>query len=323
MPRAVRNLILLSWILAAGCRPGPRHAGEEIGVRASITPDSAGLGDPVILHVEAVLPKGARAQLPGDADSLGGWKRLKAGEVERRQAGRFDLWTRDVTVAAYRLGPVGPESLEVRVVDARGESLLLACVAPRLTIGGSIREGEPVDPARARDIRGVVSTGMPLWPWLAAGAILLAAGTYMLAKLLDRRRRRRAIEVPVPAGPTAEEEFERAIALLLESGLLEQGLYREFYYEVSHAVRQYLERVHGMPLLESTSTEVMELVEGKLEGMAERAALREWLAEGDLVKYARMERLQAEARSYLDRSRDLVRLLARGGGSVPAGERQA
>jgi hypothetical protein len=40
--------------------------------------------------------------------------------------------------------------------------------------------------------------------------------------------------------------------------------------------------------------------------------LRDWLAEGDLVKYARMERLQAEARNYLERSRDLVRQLARG-----------
>jgi hypothetical protein len=285
--------------------------GDGIGLRASIAPDSAGLGDPVVLRIEAVLPKGARAQLPGDADSLGAWKRLRAGEVVKRADGSYERWTRDVTVAAYRLGAVGPESLRVRAVGARGESLRIACRAPRLRIGGSIRDGEPVDPSRARDIRGVVATGIPLWPWLVGGALLLAAGGFLGARILDRRRRRRAVEVPVMAGPTPEEEFERAISLLLASGILEQGLYREFYYEVSRAVRLYLERLHGLPLLESTSTEVMERIGGKLATSDERAALREWLAEGDLVKYARMERLQAEAHLYLDRSRELVRRLAR------------
>jgi hypothetical protein len=153
---------------------------------------------------------------------------------------------------------------------------------------------------------------MPLWPWFAGGALLLAACGFLGARLLDRRRRRRAAEAPVISGPTPEEEFERAIALLLASGILEQGLYREFYYEVSGAVRLYLERVHGLPLLESTSTEVMDWIGGRLSSANERAALRDWLAEGDLVKYARMERLQAEARNYLERSRDLVRQLARG-----------
>jgi hypothetical protein len=310
--RGTRISILLALVLAGGCRPDSKPLGDGVGLRAAIAPDSAGLGDRVVLRIEAVLPKGARPQLPGDADSLGGWRKLGAGEVVRSASGANERWTREVTVAAYRLGAVGPESLRVRGVDARGESLRLACPAPRLTIGGSIAAGEPVDPSRARDIRGVVSTGMPLWPWFAGGALLLAACGFLGARLLDRRRRRRAAEAPVISGPTPEEEFERAIALLLASGILEQGLYREFYYEVSGAVRLYLERVHGLPLLESTSTEVMDWIGGRLSSANERAALRDWLAEGDLVKYARMERLQAEARNYLERSRDLVRQLARG-----------
>ena len=48
----------------------------------------------------------------------------------------------------------------------------------------------------------------------------------------------------------------------------------------------------------------------KLEDETERSALHVWLREGDLVKYARMERLQAEALQYLERSRQLVDLLA-------------
>lgn len=311
MRPGTRHLILLAMLVAAGCRETGKPLGDGVGLRASIQPDSAGLGDPVVLTIEAVVPKGSRVHLPGDADSLGGWKRIRAGESVRGNAGENDRWTRQVTVAGYRLGDVGPDSLSAGAVSARGESLWLACAAPRLTIGGSIHAGDKVDPSSARDIRGVVSTGMPLWPWLVAGAIVLAAGGFILARVLDRRRRRPQDATPEIKGLSPEEEFEQAIALLLASGLLEQGLYREFYYEVSRTVRLYLERIHGLPLLESTSTEVLDLIGGRLTKEGERTALREWLVEGDLVKYARMERLQAEAQRYLEISRDLVRLLAR------------
>jgi hypothetical protein len=313
----------------AGCGKDAAPVRPGNSLRASLSADSAGLGDAVLLKISTVLPATARAVLPGEGDSLGGWKVLRRGPVETKRDGDWARTEREITIAAYRLGPVGPDTLVAWGVGAAGDSVRLAYAPSQLQITGKIKAGQPVDPASARDIRDVVSTGPPRWPWFVGGAVIMIAGLFALVRFLRARRRRSEGEF-VPSGPTPEEEFERAIARLLASGMLEQGLYREFYYGVSSAVRLYLERVHGLPLLESTSSEVLTLLGPTIPDGPERDALSDWLGEGDLVKYARMERLQAEARNYLDRSLRLVRLLAArsadgalGIPPVPAGEPSA
>ncbi len=294
--------------------------GHEVAFRALLDPDSAGLGDPVRLTIEVDLPAGSRPVLPGDGDSLGAWKILRAGPVRRVRGDGWERTTREITVAGYRLGRIGPDTLWVGGTGAKGDSLRLAYAPRRLDVRGQLAAGEAADPSKLKDIRDVVSTGPPRWPWFAAGAAALIAAALLAARRIRSRRRAAAASIE-PPGPSAEEEFEAAIARLLADGLLEGGLYREFYYGVSRAVRLYLERTQDLPLLESTSMEVMDLLSPRIEGAGERAALGEWLAEGDLVKYARMERLQAEALSYLERSRGLVRLLAAlrpGAGQVAA-----
>jgi hypothetical protein len=277
-------------------------------MRARLDSDSAGLGDPVGLRLAVTLPAGARVAFPGEGDSLGAWKVLKADPVRRMRDDGWERLERYLKIAGYRLGEIGPDTLRLSGLSAAGESLRFAYSPQRLRITSQIPPGQ-VDPSSLRDIKDVVRTGRPAWPWLVGAGILTAAGFVLLLRRL-RRKKVTLLEAPPVPGPTAEEEFENAIASLLRSGLLEQGRYREFYYGVSSAVRLYLERTHGLPLLESTSSEVIELLSPRIRDREVRNTLRDWLVEGDLVKYARMERLQMEARTYLERSRELVRLLA-------------
>lgn len=310
MRRVVEPLLLLGLLIAAGCSgEGPSVEADAPSVSVSLEPDSAGLGDPVLLRIEAVLPEGAVPVFPSETDSIGAWKILDAGVTKEEGSGPYRRYVRGITMTGFKLGWIGPDSIRLMAITQDGDSLELACEAPGLLIGGELAEGEQVDPASVRDIRDVVSTGAPRWPWFVAGGALVAAGAIILIRWLCAKKRRK-VEVMVEVGPTPEEEFEAAISRLLAEELLERGLYREFYYGVSSAVRLYLERVHRLPLLESTSAEVLDLLAPRIEIEEERVALEEWLREGDLVKYARMERLQAEAVNYLDRSRELVRLLA-------------
>ncbi len=303
-------LLVLVGLSCGGAQDGvPLRA----GLRASARPDSAGLGDPVRLTVEAVLPGGARGRVVVEGDSIGGWKVLDAGRPRLREREGLRVLRQELRVAAFRLGEAGPDSLRVLAVSAAGETLVLAGPAPRLRIGGQIAPGEPVDVSAAKEIRDVVSTGLPGWILYAvAAALVIAILVYFRGRL--RRRGKEIVEV-APAGPTPEEEFEAAIARLLSERLLERGEVQAFYYGVSAAVRRYLERVHGLPLLESTSAEVLDLLGPRMGTTESREALSAWLREGDLVKYARLDRLAAEAGGYLDRSRDLIRLLAAAAGA--------
>jgi hypothetical protein len=315
--RVIESLTAIALAAALGCSGTDMpETGDAPELSVSITPDSAGLGDPVRLRIEAILPAGAIATFPGNGDSIGAWKVLHAPAAEEAGRGEMRRWVREITVAAFRLGWCGPDSIRLFVQLADGDSLRLACEAPGLLIGGELAGAAAIDPASARDIRDVVSTRAPRWPWIAFGAVLLLAVAFFLIRW-RRSRRRVGDELVAQKHLSPAEEFEAAIAKLLASGMLEDGRYREFYYGVSGAVRLYLERLHGLPLLESSSGEVARLLTPKLGDETERSALHGWLHEGDLVKYARMERLQAEALQYLERSRSLVDLLA--GSVVPEG----
>ncbi len=314
-PRSIgrAGLVLVLVLLLAGCGGKGNERSfisDHPAARAILSADSVGLGDPVRLRVDAIVPKGARVSIEMAGDSIEGWRILRAEPPVQREEGGFDHWSRDLTIASYRLGRVGPDTLRVRAVTARGESLRLAYAPGALRVGGMLKPGEPTDASKARDIRDVLSTGSPVWPWILAGVLVVSAGVWGLVRRL-RRRKGEIVEEARAPGPSPEEEFEAAIASLIAQGLLERGLYREFYYGVSSAVRLYLERKSGLPLLESTSAEVLSLLEPGIPGEFERIAIRDWLSEGDLVKYARMERLQGEANRYLLRSRDLVKILSK------------
>lgn len=303
--------VLAVLALLAGCggrSEEPAPTGPSL--RVEVAPDSAGLGDPVRVTVTAVVPNGSEIDFPGGADSIGAWRILAADEPQVRKRGSWTQWERSFTVAGYRLGLIGPDTLRLAARTASGDTLRLRYAPRALQVGGVLKPGDAVDATKARDIQDVVATGPRLWPWIAGAGIVAALGGFLLARWLQARKRAAQPALP-PPGPTPEQEFEDAIARLLAGRLLEQGLVREFYYEISRAVRLYLERVHGLPLLESTSSEVLDLLGARMRNEEEATRLREWLAEGDLVKYAKLDRLQAEAMSYLDRSRGLVRLFAR------------
>lgn len=300
-----------------GCRDRGEPIAPGLAFRVEVSADSVSLGDPVELRMRAVVPSGARPIFPGggraDGDSIGPWRILERGNPVRREQGGWQEVTQTVKFSVYRLGSLGPDTLRLGGTLAGGDSIRLLYAVDPVRVIEQIHPGEGADASKARDIQDVVATGPRRWPYFVAAGGLMLALVIAGLRWLRRRRRAAATFVPqAPPGPTPEEEFESAIERLLASGLLEQGLVREFYYEVSRAVRLYLERVHGLPLLESTSTEVAALLNPRLRAAHERDALVAWLREGDLVKYARLDRLQAEALGYLETSRGLVRVLASG-----------
>jgi hypothetical protein len=137
--------------------------------------------------------------------------------------------------------------------------------------------------------------------YIAGG--LLAAGLGAVVALLVRRRLRARKPAapaapPRPAHEVAMEKLDRLGGLLAEGGDL-----RQFYFELSEAIREYLGGRFGFDSLEMTTEELVAamrrvpldhargVVSGEIEG---------WLSGCDLVKFAKVSPSDEQARGALE-----------------------
>ncbi len=307
-------------VLIAGAALAARTPSTDLSFRAVISPDSITVGDPITLTLEASGPEGAKLELPVLADSIGPFSVLSAqapaasvkdGRVTVRQTGSLTL---------FRTGECRFPELALLWVRAPGETLQ-ALSRPQTVQVRSLLKGQ-ADLKSLHGIKNVVPLERPRW-WLWAGlAVLALAAAYALWRNRDRLRRRVSILAP-PAPPPLPPEvaFERGLQALYKKELPERGLVKEFYAELSLLFRRYLEDRFGFPAVEETRTEVLAAAERvPALGELERRGLDAWLLEGDLVKFAKMDRLLVQARSYAEQAHAWVKETT---AAIEEAERQA
>lgn len=327
----MRRLTLLSLLLLcclaqrfpSGARAA-RIPSPELSFRVELSPDSITVGDPITLVLEASAPSDARLGLPQLADSIGPFSvlsaqtpatSLKEGRLVVRQEGQVTL---------FRTGEYTFPELELLWERAPGETLVAYSQARTVRVP-SVLEGE-ADLSKLRGIKGVIPLDkFRLWLW-AAVALLAAALAFLVWRyrhLLARKTKLLPLAPPPPPLPP-EVAFERGLTEIYRRELPERGLVKEFYAELSLLFRRYLEDRFRFPAVEETRTEIL-LAATRVTELREsdRAELADWLAEGDLVKFAKLERLITEARVYAERARAFVHRTA-AAVEVPAvGEGQA
>jgi hypothetical protein len=152
--------------------------------------------------------------------------------------------------------------------------------------------------------RAIRLPAIPLKFWIAVGAGLALAAGLVWWRIARRRRKRAAGAAARPEIPAAEEllgELARLSRLVESLG----DDPRPFYTELTHAVKRYLERTTGDPVLEWTSFEtIRRLRESGLEFSAE-VALPDLLASADRVKFGKAGATRTDAREALVRARRL------------------
>jgi hypothetical protein len=140
-----------------------------------------------------------------------------------------------------------------------------------------------------------------LFVYIAGG--LLAAGIGAIIALLVRRRLRgrkpaAPAAPPRPAHEVAMEKLDRLGGLLAEGGDL-----RQFYFELSEAIREYLGGRFGFDSLEMTTEELvaaMRRVPLESARGVVGSEIEGWLSSCDLVKFAKVSPSAEQARGALE-----------------------
>ncbi|HEY2748777.1 MAG TPA: hypothetical protein VGL86_29355 [Polyangia bacterium] len=263
--------VALSLAPLAAVAEATAAAGSSLppGVTATAAPDKVRLGEPFHYVISVTRPANERFDLapPGDlgAFSLRGLER-------RRQDGPHDATTTfDLTLAVYDLGAQPLPSLTLDAVLASGRTHLLVR-GPSVT---AIRVSKPGE--KLSDIAGPVqlferSLGLV---FAALGLCLLGAG----ATLAIRRWRRR------PRSLAARSRL--ALDMLARAELVEAGRTQEFFFALDDIVRRYIGERFALEALECTTRELV----GELRAIDALAPsldeIVHFLAEADLVKFAR------------------------------------
>jgi len=232
-------------------------------------------------------------ELTQPAEHLGDFDIVDFGDlpVERTPAGV--TLTRWFTLVGWSPGYHLVKSPPVRYRQAGAEQT----EAPSDEMGiklDSLLEATP-DATDIHDITGIEPVPVDWRPWwiLGGGVAVVAAAAFGVWYAL-RGRRRRVAPAPPPRPP--HEIATEALATLHRRNLVERGEVKEYYSALSAIIRTYLEGRYGLRAPEMTTEEFLLSAarDGRL-APAHRSLLSGFLAESDLVKFARFVPTLADA----------------------------
>jgi len=312
-----RLLFSLLIVLAVPAAALPASSGEEGPVRAEVVSDrtKATVGDRIMVTVTVTHPRDVTVLPPSPVMEPGSTLLLEpvAGpETRKKEKEGGKEKPGDVVRELFHFHgqafETGGTSIPAFRVDWQGTGGKSGSVSTRgipLEIV-SVLKGPEEEPA---DLKPPAQLPPPPFPWKAAGIAALVAALLGAALTLWLRRRR-----PLPAGPAVpavpaippHELAYRELERLLASHLLREGKVKEFHVELAEIIKRYLAGRFGIETLEQTSEEVLEEMRRVRVGTASTGLVREFLAQTDLVKFAKHFPASEEVRLTVDSAYQLV-----------------
>lgn len=248
---------------------------------AALDSNFAETGNPFVVHLS--VPKIAGSE-PLDID-FANWERIFPAENRLAQSN----WEDD--------GPQYTAHLTLITFDA--DTLLLPPLAIRLQGGGKAltpplqlvvlptpSPDELMDMAPIEDIRHEPTRWTDYWPWAAGGlGILLLLGLLFWQAARLGRKKRGVLSRNVESPP--DVLAFRRLEALTQKRLWQQGQVKEYYAELTHILRSFLEQRYRVPALESTSDHLLALLARTDFPPQQLAPLHELLTQADLAKFAK------------------------------------
>jgi len=214
-----------------------------------------------------------------------GETRLDDGRI--RTESRFMLTT--FTTGDYIIPPI---PVEFMLPDSTKKILISEPVPVKIL--SLLAEG--ADTADIRDLKAQIEfkSGWPWWCYVIAGGILLLVIAIVLRRILGgKKEERKPVDTRKPWEIASED-----LAFLKEKNLPAAGEYKQYYIELTDIIREFLQRVYKIPVLDMTTWEFMEAIsefdiEPELDSM-----LKQFLDFADLVKFAKF--MPESEKAYAD-----------------------
>ena len=284
------------------------EARDPVEATGAVDRAVATTGDLITYRVTVDYESDLEVEIPDAGAEIAGFRIVDLGREEpRERKGRIidERWyqLRADLVGSYVLPPV---EVGYRKAMADGEE-----PAPWETLSTSeifveVESVLPLD-GEADDIQGLkplrkIQRPMP-WLWVVLGLVGVAILAVLIWLYLRRRARQRAL---VPVIPPHELAFA-ALESLRRTDFNDAVAVRRFYFEISEAIRAYVEGRFGLNATDLTTEEIVTSlpVLGELQADQD-SILQSFLMDTDQVKFAHHEPSKGEIESTYERALGFV-----------------
>ncbi|GJL78416.1 MAG: hypothetical protein NPINA01_14050 [Nitrospinaceae bacterium] len=291
LPQMFAGLLYLVWSLtSAYAQAGDAEIRSPISVEVHVAPTQATIGDIItysirVRHDPGIEPAPPKFAPPEGLESVDqGTRKLpkKRNQLERE----FWFSLRADRVGSYTFPPI---PLPFQAVKAENGSKKIPgyVSTPKadLEIQSILHlEGPPTD---IRDIKPLEEIGRDWLPWIM-GTIAAIIAIALIVFLIRRRgKNAKVTPSPLPENLSPQEAALRELEILKNKELLEKGLVREHYFELSEIFRRYLGARYEFQALDWTTEEIKNhLASSFLMEAPFKDRVRNILERTDLVKFA-------------------------------------
>ena len=265
-----------------------QEAGSDDILRSRLSRDSILIGDQVEWTLDLTLAPGEQARIskPGE-QPVPGVETLGELALDTLSQKKGVLALRGhVTVTSFDSGSYVLPPLFVLLAHEDGTIDTLVYEGPSLAVNTI-----PIDTATFQpyDIKGQIRyplTFKELLPWIGL-ALLLGAAVWALVRWIRLRRQDRDFfGKPVVKDPPHIVAL-RSLEKTRSQKLWQAGKQKQFYTQVTDAVRQYVSDRYGVSAMEQTSAEMFRDLEDKEIDPALTGQLKDLFTTADFVKFAK------------------------------------
>lgn len=267
---------------------------REIKTKAELDSAVILIGDQVKLNVEIQFPDDVEIFFPVPSDSLGEHVEI----IERSTVDSIIIdentlkMLQEFTVTSFDTGhhTIAPFKFSFKVGDMSdtiktNPTTLHVFTLPKLDSLMNAMQG-PID---IKEPYEAPVTFKEVAPWIFG--ILLGAGLiFLIIYAINRRKNNKPIfsfqqKPKEPAHVIALRELDQ----IKEQKLWQQGKVKEYYSEVTDAIREYIENRYGITAMELTTDEIIRKI-NEHKGLLDEKLyeyLKQMLSSADLVKFAK------------------------------------
>jgi hypothetical protein len=277
---------------------------QELHLSAEVDSSSYKIGEWVNVRVKTSVPQVVASLFPTVKDTIGQFEILKIAETVGDKNTRewtfrlitFDSGEVSIPPIPFSYTLSGDSTQQV----ASTNQLFVTIHGVTVDLQGDIKDVKPPisAPWKFEDFL----------PYLIVLTILVAA---LLGYWYYRRKKRRRAEVLTftrPSIPPTQAAL-KALHLLEDKKLWQQGKIKEYYSEVTEIIRRFLEDQYRLLALESTSDEIMEQLKLLPDAQTLLKQFLSFFTTADLVKFAKYHPTTTEHENELRWAYEIVRTM--------------